>query len=79
MAQLSGPAGVHQKDEKAEQNVRPIPGARVLVEHSEQRRRQGGGFVSRDMVDQLLQLADDASLDVPIEWDGILASRHSFW
>ncbi|CAD6203628.1 unnamed protein product [Miscanthus lutarioriparius] len=45
----------------------------VLVEHSEQRRRQGGGFVPRDMVDQLLQLADDASLDVPIERDGIKA------
>ncbi|XP_066388008.1 trimethyltridecatetraene synthase-like [Miscanthus floridulus] len=45
----------------------------VLVEHSEQRRRQGDGFVPRDMVDQLLQLADDASLDVPIERDGIKA------
>ncbi|KAG0551081.1 hypothetical protein BDA96_01G393200 [Sorghum bicolor] len=44
----------------------------VLREHSDRRRRQGEGrFVPRDMVDQLLQLADDASLEAPIERDGI--------
>ncbi|CAD6203694.1 unnamed protein product [Miscanthus lutarioriparius] len=45
----------------------------VLVEHSERRRRQGEGFVPRDMVDRLLQLADDANLEAPIERDGIKA------
>jgi cytochrome P450 len=45
----------------------------VLVEHSERRRRQGERFVPRDMVDRLLQLADDASLEAPIERDGIKA------
>ncbi|KAF8720968.1 hypothetical protein HU200_023375 [Digitaria exilis] len=45
----------------------------VVDEHGERRRREGEGFVPRDMVDLLLQLADDPSLEVPIERDGVKA------
>ncbi|CAL4922772.1 unnamed protein product [Urochloa decumbens] len=45
----------------------------VVDEHGERRRREGEGFVPRDMVDLLLQLADDPNLEVPIERDGIKA------
>ncbi|TVU46964.1 hypothetical protein EJB05_06538, partial [Eragrostis curvula] len=45
----------------------------VLDEHEERRRREGDGFVAVDVVDQLLELADDASLEVPIQRNGIKA------
>ncbi|PUZ41010.1 hypothetical protein GQ55_9G468900 [Panicum hallii var. hallii] len=43
----------------------------VLDEHNERRRREGDGFVATDMVDLLLELADDPGLEVPIERDGV--------
>ncbi|TVU46970.1 hypothetical protein EJB05_06544, partial [Eragrostis curvula] len=43
----------------------------VLGEHEERRRREGDGFVAVDVVDQLLELADDANLEVPIQRNGI--------
>nr|CAB3500751.1 unnamed protein product [Digitaria exilis] len=43
----------------------------VLEEHIERRRREGEGFVARDVVDLLLELADDPSLEVPIGRDGV--------
>jgi hypothetical protein len=46
----------------------------VLREHEDRRRREGPAFVPRDMVDMLLQLADDSTLDVPIDRDGVKAS-----
>uniref|UniRef100_A0A0E0K031 Cytochrome P450 n=1 Tax=Oryza punctata TaxID=4537 RepID=A0A0E0K031_ORYPU len=45
----------------------------VLDEHVERRRREGDGFAARDMVDLLLQFADDPSLKVPIQRDGVKA------
>ncbi|KAL6657924.1 hypothetical protein ACP70R_005704 [Stipagrostis hirtigluma subsp. patula] len=45
----------------------------VLDEHDGRRRREGDGFVPRDMVDQLLRLADDTDMEVPITRDGIKA------
>ncbi|CAO2187029.1 unnamed protein product [Urochloa humidicola] len=47
----------------------------VLREHDDRRRREGpAAFVPKDMVDMLLQLADDPGLDVPIDRDGVKAS-----
>nr|CAB3500747.1 unnamed protein product [Digitaria exilis] len=44
----------------------------VLDEHDERRRRRDGNeFVAKDMVDVLLELADDPNLEVPIERDGV--------
>jgi len=43
----------------------------VLDEHNERRQREGEGFVARDMVDVLLELADDPNLEVPIHRDGV--------
>ncbi|TVU03994.1 hypothetical protein EJB05_50445, partial [Eragrostis curvula] len=46
----------------------------VLDEHNERRRREGEeAFVANDVVDQLLQLADDPSLKVPIKRDDVKA------
>uniref|UniRef100_A0A0E0NF81 Cytochrome P450 n=1 Tax=Oryza rufipogon TaxID=4529 RepID=A0A0E0NF81_ORYRU len=45
----------------------------ILDEHVERRRREGDGFAARDMVDLLLQFADDPSLKVPIQRDGVKA------
>uniref|UniRef100_A0A0D9YSL0 Cytochrome P450 n=1 Tax=Oryza glumipatula TaxID=40148 RepID=A0A0D9YSL0_9ORYZ len=45
----------------------------ILDEHVERRRREGDGFDARDMVDLLLQFADDPSLKVPIQRDGVKA------
>ncbi|CAL9753839.1 unnamed protein product [Musa acuminata subsp. burmannicoides] len=45
----------------------------VLDEHNERRQREGEGFVARDMVDVLLQLADDPNLDVKLERHGVKA------
>ena len=43
----------------------------VLDKHDERRRREGDGFVATDMVDLLLELADDPGLEVPIGRDGV--------
>ncbi|CAN6319918.1 unnamed protein product [Urochloa humidicola] len=43
----------------------------VLDEHNERRRREGEEFVAADMVDVLLELADDPNLEVAIERDGV--------
>ncbi|RLN17616.1 cytochrome P450 71A1-like [Panicum miliaceum] len=43
----------------------------VLDEHNERRRREGEEFVARDMVDVLLELADDPNLEVPIHRNGV--------
>ncbi|KAF8728742.1 hypothetical protein HU200_018020 [Digitaria exilis] len=44
----------------------------VLDEHDERRRRRDGNeFVAKDMVDVLLELADDPNLEVPIERYGV--------
>ncbi|KAL6649968.1 hypothetical protein ACP70R_014192 [Stipagrostis hirtigluma subsp. patula] len=45
----------------------------VLDEHGERRRREGEAFVAKDVVDQLLQLADDPGLKVPIKRDDVKA------
>uniref|UniRef100_A0A0E0ESN9 Cytochrome P450 n=1 Tax=Oryza meridionalis TaxID=40149 RepID=A0A0E0ESN9_9ORYZ len=45
----------------------------VVDEHSERRQREGNGFVARDMVDVLLRLADDSSLEVKLSRDSIKA------
>ncbi|XP_009388239.2 trimethyltridecatetraene synthase-like [Musa acuminata AAA Group] len=39
----------------------------VLDEHNERRRREGKAFVPRDLVDVLLELADDHGLEVKLE------------
>lgn len=52
----------------------------VLREHGERRRREGAAFVPEDMVDLLLQLADDGDggpgglLEVPLDRDGVKVS-----
>jgi hypothetical protein len=43
----------------------------VVDEHSQRRRREGDKFVAADMVDLLLELADDPNLEVPIKRDGV--------
>ncbi|WVZ57020.1 hypothetical protein U9M48_007466 [Paspalum notatum var. saurae] len=43
----------------------------VVDEHKERRRREGDRFVATDMVDLLLELADDPNLEVPIARDGV--------
>ncbi|CAL4931118.1 unnamed protein product [Urochloa decumbens] len=43
----------------------------VLDKHNERRRREGEEFVAADMVDVLLELADDPNLEVPIERDDV--------
>ncbi|KAL6655500.1 hypothetical protein ACP70R_006326 [Stipagrostis hirtigluma subsp. patula] len=45
----------------------------VVDEHNERRRREGGGFVAMDMMDRLLQLADDPSLEVKLTRDSVKA------
>lgn len=45
----------------------------VLDEHNERRRVEGERFVAKDMVDVLLQLADDPNLEVKIERHGVKA------
>ena len=47
------------------------PQRRVVEEHSQRRRREGDKFVAADMVDLLLELADDPNLKVPIKRDGV--------
>ncbi|PWA37112.1 cytochrome P450 [Artemisia annua] len=43
----------------------------VLNEHEARRKAEGGSFVPNDMVDLLLQIADDPTLDVKIERNGV--------
>ncbi|KAJ0724695.1 putative flavonoid 3'-monooxygenase [Helianthus annuus] len=45
----------------------------VLDEHNARRMAEGEKFVARDMVDLLLQLADDPNLDVKLERHGVKA------
>jgi len=45
----------------------------VLDEHSERRLRDGDGFVARDMVDVLMQVADDPTLEVQFGRVGVKA------
>lgn len=45
----------------------------VLDEHNERRREEGEGFQAKDMVDVLLQLADDPELEVKLSRDGVKA------
>ncbi|XP_042022680.1 trimethyltridecatetraene synthase-like isoform X1 [Salvia splendens] len=45
----------------------------VLDEHEARRRETGGAYASRDMVDVLLEVAEDPGLEVKIERDGIKA------
>ncbi|CAN6174468.1 unnamed protein product [Urochloa humidicola] len=45
----------------------------ILDEHDQRRRVEGEGFVVRDMVDVLLQLADDPHLEVPLTRDNVKA------
>ncbi|KAL6650237.1 hypothetical protein ACP70R_009162 [Stipagrostis hirtigluma subsp. patula] len=44
---------------------------RILDEHNKRRQGKGEGFVGRDMVDVLLQLADDSELEVPLTRDNV--------
>ncbi|GJW36691.1 cytochrome P450 71A1-like protein [Tanacetum coccineum] len=43
----------------------------VLTEHEERRFTEGESFVPNDMVDQLLQIADDPTLNVKLERHGV--------
>ena len=43
----------------------------VVDEHNERRRQAGEEFVATDMVDLLLELADDPTLEAPIERHGV--------
>jgi len=45
----------------------------VLDEHNERRQLEGERFVARDMVDVLLQRADDPNLEVPMSRDNVKA------
>ncbi|GJT26907.1 cytochrome P450 71A1-like protein [Tanacetum coccineum] len=45
----------------------------VLNEHDERRRLEAENFVSKDMVDLLLQIYDDTTLDVKFERHGVKA------
>ncbi|KAG1358843.1 putative 3,9-dihydroxypterocarpan 6A-monooxygenase [Cocos nucifera] len=45
----------------------------VVDEHNERWRREGEKFVAKDMVDVLLQLADDPTLEVKLERRGVKA------
>ena len=46
---------------------------RVLDEHDRRRRLEGEGFVARDLVDVLLQQADDPNLEVQLTRDNVKA------
>lgn len=45
----------------------------VVDEHSERCRREGEGFVAKDMVDVLLQVASDPDLEVKLNREGVKA------
>ncbi|KAJ0677437.1 putative flavonoid 3',5'-hydroxylase [Helianthus annuus] len=51
----------------------------VLDEHNARRMADGEKFVARDMVDLLLQLADDPNLDVKLERHGVKAFTQVFY
>nr|CAB3457169.1 unnamed protein product [Digitaria exilis] len=45
----------------------------VAEEHNQRRQREGDAFVAKDMVDRLLQLADDPNLEVKLTRDSVKA------
>ncbi|CAN6217807.1 unnamed protein product [Urochloa humidicola] len=45
----------------------------ILDEHNQRRRLEGDDFVARDLVDVLLQLADDPNLEVQLSRDNVKA------
>nr|QGN65333.1 cytochrome P450 [Oryza alta] len=45
----------------------------VVDEHNERRRLEGESFVAKDMVDVLLQIADDPNLEVKLKREGVKA------
>ncbi|BAF25199.1 trimethyltridecatetraene synthase [Oryza sativa Japonica Group] len=45
----------------------------VVDEHNERRRREGESFVAKDMVDVLLQFADNPNLEVKLKREGVKA------
>ncbi|GJN33881.1 hypothetical protein PR202_gb22509 [Eleusine coracana subsp. coracana] len=45
----------------------------ILEEHDERRRLEGDAFMARDMLDVLLQLADDPNLEVPLSRNNVKA------
>ncbi|KAG8043311.1 hypothetical protein GUJ93_ZPchr2162g18759 [Zizania palustris] len=45
----------------------------VVDEHNERRSREGASFVANDMVDVLLQFADDPNLEVKLKREGVKA------
>nr|CAB3453506.1 unnamed protein product [Digitaria exilis] len=45
----------------------------VLDEHNQRRQLEGGSFLARDLVDVMLQLADDPDLEVQLSRDNIKA------
>ncbi|XP_062199753.1 trimethyltridecatetraene synthase-like [Phragmites australis] len=45
----------------------------VLEEHSQRRLREGRSFVAKDMVDVLLQIADDPNLEVELDRESVKA------
>ncbi|PWA92283.1 cytochrome P450 71A1 [Artemisia annua] len=51
----------------------------VLNEHEERRFTEGGSFVPKDMVDHLLQIADDPTLDVKLERHGVKGFTQVFF
>ncbi|KAF8779771.1 hypothetical protein HU200_002273 [Digitaria exilis] len=46
----------------------------VVEEHSQRRQREGDAFVAKDMIDRLLQLADDPNLEVKLTRDSVKAA-----
>ncbi|GJT64565.1 hypothetical protein Tco_1016045 [Tanacetum coccineum] len=51
----------------------------VLNEHDARRKLEGDSFVPKDMVDLLLQIADDTTLDVKLERHGIKGFTQVFY
>jgi typhasterol/6-deoxotyphasterol 2alpha-hydroxylase len=45
----------------------------VVEEHNQRRLREGKGFVAKDMVDVLLQIADDPTLEVELDRESVKA------
>ncbi|KAL5206122.1 hypothetical protein ABZP36_034331 [Zizania latifolia] len=43
----------------------------VIDEHNERRRQEGASFVANDVVDVLLQIADDPNLEVKLKREGV--------
>jgi typhasterol/6-deoxotyphasterol 2alpha-hydroxylase len=45
----------------------------VVEEHNQRRMREGKSFVAKDMVDVLLQIADDPNLEVELNRESVKA------